>query len=435
MADTYQNKEVKKARKKFVVGAVAATFAAVLLLVISINLVRFVQVTSRQEEIVNSLLAERKEDSFAGNKEYDRPYGEQNINGLIRNGRKGGRGSVSMQYSGRFFEIIAETDGTVILNSKNAEALTESEAKELSLEIVSEGKESGYRDDYRYVVKTRDDGAKIISLLDCTEDSKSLSDLCIITIAVGLLGTLIAFFFILFISRKAIAPLVDSMEKQKRFVTDAGHELKTPLSVINTNMDILAMDLGENEWVDGTKRQVDKLKKLVNNMVYLSKMDEQETILSPVKFSISEAAFECVDLYRLVADAAGKRLEPSIEEGLYVTADENSIKQVLSILLDNAIKYAEGDHVINVTLRSDGNWVLFETENDWAKNIDSDKLDSVFNRFTRGDRSRSGADGKNGFGLGLSIAKSVSEKNHSSLDVCETKEGKLKFTLKLSKLF
>ena len=431
MADTYQNKEVKKARKKFVVGAVAATFAAVLLLVISINLVRFVQVTSRQEEIVNSLLAERKEDSFAGNKEYDRSYGEQNINGLIRNGRKGGRGSVSMQYSGRFFEIIAETDGTVILNSKNAEALTESEAKELSLEIVSEGKESGYRDDYRYVVKTRDDGAKIISLLDCTEDSKSLSDLCIITIAVGLLGTLIAFFFILFISRKAIAPLVDSMEKQKRFVTDAGHELKTPLSVINTNMDILAMDLGENEWVDGTKRQVDKLKKLVNNMVYLSKMDEQETILSPVKFSISEAAFECVDLYRLVADAAGKRLEPSIEEGLYVTADENSIKQVLSILLDNAIKYAEGDHVINVTLRSDGNRVLFETENDWAKNIDPDKLDSVFNRFTRGDRSRSGADGKNGFGLGLSIAKSVSEKNHASLDVCETREGKLKFTLKM----
>lgn len=413
MADTYQNKEVKKARKKFVVGAVAATFAAVLLLVISINLVRFVQVTSRQEEIVNSLLADRKE------------------NGLIRNGRKGGRGSVSMQYSGRFFEIIAETDGTVILNSKNAEALTESEAKELSLEIVSEGKETGYRDDYRYVVKTRDDGAKIISLLDCTEDSKSLSDLCIITIAVGLLGTLIAFFFILFISRKAIAPLVDSMEKQKRFVTDAGHELKTPLSVINTNMDILAMDLGENEWIDGTKRQVDKLKKLVNNMVYLSKMDEQETILSPVKFSISEAAFECVDLYRLVADAAGKRLEPSIEEGLYVTADENSIKQVLSILLDNAIKYAEGDHVINVTLRSDGNRVLFETENDWAKNIDSDKLDSVFNRFTRGDRSRSGADGKNGFGLGLSIAKSVSEKNHSSLDVCETKEGKMKFTLKM----
>lgn len=431
MADTYQNKEVKKARKKFVVGAVAATFAAVLLLVISINLVRFVQVTSRQEEIVNSLLAERKEDSFAGNKEGDRPYGEQNINGLIRNGRKGGRGSASMQYSGRFFEIIAETDGTVILNSKNAEALTESEAKELSLEIVSEGKESGYRDDYRYVVKTRDDGAKIISLLDCTEDSKSLSDLCIITIAVGLLGTLIAFFFILFISRKAIAPLVDSMEKQKRFVTDAGHELKTPLSVINTNMDILAMDLGENEWVDGTKRQVDKLKKLVNNMVYLSKMDEQETILSPVKFSISEAAFECVDLYRLVADVAGKRLEPSIEEGLYVTADENSIKQVLSILLDNAIKYAEGDHVINVTLRSDGNRVLFETENDWAKNIDPDKLDSVFNRFTRGDRSRSGADGKNGFGLGLSIAKSVSEKNHSSLDVCETKEGKMKFTLKM----
>ena len=221
------------------------------------------------------------------------------------------------------------------------------------------------------------------------------------------------------------------MEKQKRFITDAGHELKTPLSVIATNMDILTMDLGENEWVEGTKKQVSRMTKLVNNLVSLSKMDEQDATLIFEPFSISDAAYECFDLYQSVADSAGKRLEADIEEELNVTADENSIRQIFSILLDNAIKYAEGDRVIRVRLHREGKKVLFETENDWARNVDAAKLDTLFDRFTRGDRSRSGADGKSGFGLGLAIARAAAEKNRASLTAAETEEGRLRFTLSL----
>ena len=156
---------------------------------------------------------------------------------------------------------------------------------------------------------------------------------------------------------------------------------------------------------------------------------QQNDIFEP--FSISDAAYECFDLYQSVADSAGKRLEADIEEEINVTADENSIRQIFSILLDNAIKYAEGDRVIRVRLHREGKKVLFETENEWARNVDAAKLDTLFDRFTRGDRSRSGADGKSGFGLGLAIARAAAEKNRASLTAAETEEGRLRFTLSL----
>lgn len=437
MTGTHQDKMIKNARRKFVLGATAATFAAVLLLVLSINLVRLVQVRNQQEETLSSLSDingdnDKNEKIFNGNAHGDSaedmpftPGGK----GHRRKGQKGGRGSAFMQYGGRFLVITMNSDGTTNLYSSNADIMTNEEANTLASKILEDGKETGYRDDYRYHVQTAIDGTKMISLLDCTEDAKSLSDLRMITIAVGLFGTLIAFLFILFTSNKAIQPLVESMEKQKRFVTDAGHELKTPLSVISTNMDILTMDIGDNEWVEGTKKQVGKLRKLINNLVYLSKMDEQETILVMEPFSISDAAIECVELYGPVANSAGGRLISSIEENLYVNADENSIRQIFSLLMDNAIKYAHGDHVIQVRLYQKARKIFFETENDWARNIDPDKLETMFDRFTRGDRSRSNVNGKNGFGLGLSIARSVAEKNNATLTAKETNEGKLRFTL------
>ncbi len=437
MTKVHEDKMVKKARRKFVLGATAATFIAVLMLVLAINLLRYAQVQRQQEETLQSLSALGIKDK----KESGRNSGE---NGAMswedgsdyredesgyREDRKGGRGSAAMQYGDRYFEIIVKPDGTTTLLTRNTDAMTGEEAEELAQEILREEKESGYRDDYRYLVRSDTDGTTVVSLLDCTTDAKSLADLRVITLAVGLLGMLIAFFFILFTSPKAVLPLEESMQKQKRFITDAGHELKTPLSVIATNMDILTMDLGENEWVEGTKKQVSRMKKLVNNLVSLSKMDEQDATLIFETFSISDAAYECFDLYQSVADSAGKRLEAEIAEEIEVKADENSIRQIFSILLDNAIKYAEGDRVIRVRLYREGKKVFFETENEWARNVEPEKLDTLFDRFTRGDRSRSGADGRNGFGLGLAIARAAAEKNHAALTAAETEEGRLRFTL------
>lgn len=437
ITSTHQDIMIKNARRKFILGATAATFTAVLLLVLSINLLRLVQVQKQQEETLQNLSDisndkdkdEKKPDGYSyGNMTENTPF-QSRGKGHKRKGFKGGRGSAIMQYGGRFLVITVDSDGTTNLYSSNTDIMTDEEADRLASKILRAGKDTGYQDDYRYQIQTDDKGTKMISLLDCSEDARSLSDLWMITIAVGLFGTLVAFLFIVFTSNRAIQPLVESMEKQKRFITDAGHELKTPLSVIATNMDILTMDLGQNEWVEGTKKQVGKLRNLVTSLVYLSKMDEQGTALMIEPFSISEAAIECVELYGPVANSAGRHLLSDIENDLSVHADENSIRQIFSILMDNAIKYSRGDQVIRVRLYQKARKIFFETENDWARNIEPDKLETMFDRFTRGDRSRSNADGKNGFGLGLAIARSVAEKNNGTLTAGETREGKLRFTL------
>lgn len=434
------------------IGATAATFAAVLMLVLAINIVRSVQVQRQQEETLRSLSVtgikdeknrkgygwdfreddpDTEDDDDLWDDIGDRIFPDDDGKDIRDKGGRENRGSAEMQYGDRYFEITVMSDGTTDLRTRNTDAMTGEEAGELVAEILKDGKETGYKDDYRYIVGSNPDGETVVRLLDCTMDAKSLSDLRLITVAVGLLGTLIAFFFILFTSKSAVRPLAESMEKQKRFITDAGHELKTPLAVIATNMDILTMDLGENEWVEGTKKQVGRLRKLVNNLVSLSRMDEQDTQFVAAQFSVSDAAFECFDLYESVAESAGKRLEADIEEGVNITADENTIRQIFAILLDNAVKYAEGDGLIRMRLHREGRKVFFETENDWARNVDPAKLDTLFDRFTRGDRSRSNADGKNGFGLGLAIARAAAEKNNASLTASETAEGRLRFTLSM----
>ena len=222
MTRVHEDKMVKKARKKFVLGATAATFIAVLMLVLAINTVRYVQVKNQQEETLQSLTESVMRDKKGSGKtpkdedDMSREYGEgdwENEQGYW-GGHRGGRGSAAAQYGDRYFEIIMMYDGMTYLRTGNLDAMTEEEAREFGEEILKEGKEAGYKNDYRYLVRSGGDESVVISLLDCTVDSKSLSDLRAVTVAVGLLGTLFAFLFILFTSRRAVMPLEESMEKQ-----------------------------------------------------------------------------------------------------------------------------------------------------------------------------------------------------------------------------
>ena len=218
---THQEKMVKKARRKFVIGATTATITAVLLLVLSINLVRLVQVRKQQEETLRSL-SDISGDTYKDETiSKENPHGDMAEGPPIQGGKKGPngkdfkgrRGSAFMQYGGRFLVITVDTDGTTSLYANNSDILTTKEASALASKILEDGKETGYREDYRYQIQTDTSGTKMISLLDCSEDAKSLSDLRMVTIAVGLLGILIAFLFILLTSQKAIQPLAESMER------------------------------------------------------------------------------------------------------------------------------------------------------------------------------------------------------------------------------
>ena len=336
------------------------------------------------------------------------------------------RETAMSQYSGRLCVVAFSgvTEPQVSMSDSNI--LTEDEAIALAEQMRGNGKDSGYLDDYRYEV-TPENGITWVYFLDCATEKDSIRSMLVISCLVGLGGILLSFVFVYFMSRRAIWPLKESMERQKRFVTDAGHELKTPLAVIGSNMDILTMELGENEWVEGTQKQLGRLKKLVTNLISLSKLEEGQEALELQSFPVSEIAQECVDAFSATAELAGKRIEAEIGAGLSVHGDPMTISQLMTILCDNAVKYTEGDPVIHVRLYANGKKVCFETENDWNHTMAPEELSHLFDRFYRGDASRTKTEGQGGYGLGLSIARAIAERNHAQLTVRETDEGRILF--------
>ena len=336
------------------------------------------------------------------------------------------RDTAMNQYSGRMTVVAFTESEDPQVSMSDSNALAEEDAVALAERMRDSGSDSGYLDEYRYQVKP-EDGTTWVYFLDCATEKESNRSTLVISCVVGLGGILLSFVFVYFMSKRAIWPLKESMERQKRFVTDAGHELKTPLAVIGSNMDILTMELGENEWVEGTQKQLGRLKKLVSNLISLSKLEEGQEALELQSFQVSEITQECVDAFSSTAELEGKRIEAEIGENLSIHGDPMTVSQLMTILCDNAVKYAEGDPVIQVRLYASGKKVCFETENDWNHAMAPEELNHLFDRFYRGDASRTKTEGKGGYGLGLSIARAIAERNHAQLTVRETEEGRILF--------
>ena len=340
------------------------------------------------------------------------------------------RSSALTQYGSRYFIAVTDSSGKV-WNVQQQQSLASLEYTQSLVDSVSsDGKDMGYVNDYKYRIVRKNPREIFICFLDCSTDLRSSRSLLMISVMVGAAGTLLAFFFILKMSRIAVEPVRISIEKQKQFITNAGHELKTPLTSIATNMDILTMDLGKNEWVDSTRKQVGRLRRLVENLVALSKMEEDENILAMQQFCISDVAQECAEGFEGAAMMNGIEIKTYIKDGLKVQGDPGTIQQLISILCDNAVKYASGEDAVEIRLFDDGKNVVFETENGWEPNVDSAHLDDLFERFYRGDPAKSSENKSSGHGLGLSIAKAIAEKNNAKLTVSEKNGHKIVFRVK-----
>lgn len=343
-------------------------------------------------------------------------------------GKQGnGRSSALIQYGTRYFIVILDSTGQMLNFVHQNDIVSEEDAQALSLNATESGKKEGYLDGYKYLIYQEQNGNTLLCFLDCSTDIRALNSLLMISIIVGAVGIILGFIFILFMSGKTVEPVRLSIEKQKQFITNAGHELKTPLSAIATNMDILTMDYGENEWVEGTQKQVRKLRRLVENLVALSRLEEEDQDIMMQNFNISDIADECLSGFESIAKMQGKTLDADIEQGLTAKGDPGMIQQLLSILCDNALKYSSGTGPVEVRLKKEGRHVIFSTANPWEQDVDADRLDALFERFYRGDPARASEHKSAGHGLGLSIAKAMAEKNQAKLTVSTDDRGWIRF--------
>lgn len=199
--------------------------------------------------------------------------------------------------------------------------------------------------------------------------------------------------------------MAESYEKQRRFITDAGHELKTPLTIIGADLDLVEPELEGNEWLQDIRCQVRRLAGLTQDLIYLSRMEEETPPIQPIEFPLSDLTEEMAQSFQGLAKAQGKGLVLSIQPMLSYTGDENAIRQLLSILLDNALKYTPDDGEVEIALKKEGRMIRLSVSNTIDRPMEREMLDRLFDRFYRGDQSRSSQTG--GYGLGLSIAKGI----------------------------
>lgn len=291
------------------------------------------------------------------------------------------------------------------MDTEKIAAVSQSQAVEYATSLYNKNKTQGFYGNYRYgTTTTRDDNVMYI-FMDCTEELSSFKSFLLTSVIVGISAFATVFILVFLLSGKVMKPISESYMKQKRFITDASHELKTPLTVIGANTEIIEMQGTSNEWTESIKEQVKRLTSLTDKMVFLARMDEDNQALKATDFSLSDAVEETVKPFYAVAVAKGLTLDSNIRKNVSYCGDESMIRQLVSLLIDNALKYSDENGQIDVVLKTVGNKIHFSVSNH-TEGL-ADDLSMLFERFYRNDKSRNSQTG--GHGIGLSIAKAIVE--------------------------
>ena len=316
-------------------------------------------------------------------------------------------------FSTRFFVLRYDDDGTLTqAELDNIASVDEEDIPAYLAAAVENGEGYGRYGDYRFFVAHNGDGRNMAIFLNCYQELRAEKTVLVWSLIAAAGCILLVFLLVVLLPRRAIDPVVRSAQQQKQFITDASHELKTPITVIATSLRVLEMETGQQKWIDKAQAQTEKLTELVNSMVTLSRMDEEESPLKMEEFDASSAVEETAESFRDFAAERGHELGLEIESGIIYRGDEYAVRQLVSILLDNAVKYALPDTPIVLTLMRAKKGILLRTENrcDEPESIDTHKL---FDRFYRADPSRSASG--SGFGIGLSIARGIAEGHRGSI--------------------
>lgn len=392
-----------KMRRRFIASAMAAMGAVTLVLLVAVNLWNYYITTNRLDETINSLTTVGQDYSSS---DFTLPE-------MFNNN------SPEAKYMTRYFAVVYNADGKPVqVFSDYIATVSAQQAVYYANDALSGGHDCGYNGDYRYCVKSSNAGAAVI-FLNASLEQQSMKTLLSVSLIVAAASLLAGFGLVAAFSKKAIAPYVRNIELQKQFITDAGHELKTPLTSISTSAEVLKMESGDNEWVDNIQKQTAHMSKLVKNLVMLSRLDEGMPLPDKSEFSLSDAAWEAAEPFEPRAKAQGKNYDIKIDSGLSMVGDMAAVQQLISILLDNAFKYSDVGGDIRLLLYARGRNKIIEVYNTCPPDSLGD-IDRFFDRFYRADKARS-AEG--GTGIGLAIAKATVQALGGSISA-ESADGK-----------
>ena len=386
----------RKLKIRFILLASAAIVCILLTMIAVLNSVRFLQTNGEIQAVLNILSANNG----------DFPSVEETAESLQND-----RITIDTIYQYRYFSVVYKEDKTLYsTNLDHLSNLSKEQALSYANKVIKDSRSSGVfkvgSQFYSYQI-TQNSKTKryLLVVLDSTNYLESRNDFFWLSIQLCFYSFI---FFVLVVSgfsNFAIRPYIKNYENQKRFITNAGHELKTPLAIISANTELQELMTGENEWTESTKDQVKRLSNLINQMVVLARVEEQPDV-TLVDVNFSEVVRKVAGNFKSVIEKAGKKYEIKLQEDIHVKATEDELYELVSILIDNACKYCDEDGQIFVTLTKAkrGKRARLTVANSYAdgKNVDYSRF---FDRFYREDESHNQK--QPGYGIGLSMAESL----------------------------
>ena len=382
---------IKKLKRKFVALSMVSLFVLLAVIVAGMNLINYTSVVRDADEVLTLLSQNRGvfPEFGGGGRENHMP---PNM-------------SPELPYESRYFSVLLRANGDVLhTETGRISAVDPSMAIAYANSVQKSGKARGFADRFRYMRTVEGDTVRI-TFLDCGRKLDAYFGFLLTSIGMALLGFGIVFFVIFFFAGKFIQPIAESYEKQKRFITDAGHEIKTPLTIIQANTDVLEMDIGQNECLEDIRGQAARLTRLTNDLIYLARMEENGQNLQKIDFPLSEVVEEAARPFSTLAQTQGKTFLCEVQPMLTLRGDQKAIEQLIYILMDNALKYAAPDSAISLTLKKQGKALVLRVCNAVEAAISPDGLQHIFDRFYRTDLSRNSETG--GHGIGLSVANAI----------------------------
>ncbi len=404
----------KSLRRKFVATSVASVAVVIILMAGTLNFINYYKLGQR----VDDSLYEASKSSALVTIFSD---GEEDM--IVT------KNTASKTPNNNGFSIAKIDENNNVVRSYRDDVLIKGkdDLQKLVTDAVNESSTSGYVGTYRYL-KVNNDAGNLVLLLNTQRDLDSFHAFMKNSIIVSSIVILSVFILLVLISKKVIAPIQQSYQKQKQFITDASHELKTPLAIIRSNTDVLELENGDSKWTKNIQNQVDRLTSLVNSLVVFSRMEEKDTV-EKVNFNLSESLHARIDDFEELASFQKKHITTDIDNNIYYRGEQQAIVQLMDILLENAIKYATKETNINVTLKKNKKYATMKISN--KANVKKGDLRKVFDRFYRLDESRNST--IKGYGIGLSMAKLIAEKHKEVIKAYAPEDGifniEVRFTL------
>lgn len=418
---------VRKLQKKFIIIVALVLFAVIGTLVVAVNGINYWQTAQKSEALLKMLVDH--DGNFPQNDRKEPPKEENGKKELqpVENPIPALRSfhfSEETPFETRYFSA-STTDGgkSWTTDLSHIVSVSESEAEEYAGNAEKKGKTEGRTGVFRYQMKktqTENEEKILFVFVDCSRDIQNVESVAAISSLAALGCYLLVLLLVTVFSRRALRPLIESMEKQKQFITDAGHELKTPIAIISANTEVLEMCQGESEWTKSIHHQTERLTSLVTQLLTLAKMEEGGETIERKQWNASETVADAVKTFEAPAMTKKIKLQTEIAGEIYLEGDAAKIHQLVSMLLDNAVKYTPESGKIQVKWWKNGKRAELCVENT-CDSLPKGDLNRLFDRFYRADTSRARESG--GYGIGLSVAAAIVKAHKGKITAERRQDG------------